>query len=680
MALKISSGGEGTEQSAPRQITSGSVIVKDRYEVKIEEPLPDYDTTPALAYRAVGARDQSRPLHALVCDPKLPPRLDMIASLHRVDGTHMVHVVDWDVVDWPPEGRRCPVLIMNRPGGRKVLSGVQDKRKPLSEDFVTKHLIHPAVEILREMHNAGETHRALRPDNIYFSSEEEDGLLIGECFSAPPAMTQPLICETLDSCLSVPGGRGEGMPGNDLYSLGVCILSLLIGQYPCSQMTDEEIIRHKMAVGSYSAIAQNHRVSLTIMEVLRGLLSDEEADRWSIEDLALWLNGRRLSPKQQALPAKATRPMNVGGKGYNTGRELALGLSKNWDEAITLVRDGDIDGWLRRSLGEESRTEAMTQAKSSAGNDEPDRLVARAIIALDPSGPIRLRGLSATVGGLGTFCSVYRDDAEAQRLFSHVLQMGLPIFWLEQQFQPRPETAHTVARLDRMRAALMRPSLGFGMERVMYELNPDMPCRSLLFEKDYVATLEHLLPALDRAARERDGDIKRLIDRDIAAYISAHYRRSVAGDLTDLDGEDAAGATVAQVRMLAMLQDSLARGKPFPELSRAAVKMLQPAIDKFHSRSTRKRITQTMLKASKDGRLQTLVTVIANPAEVEADKAGYLKATNDFTKSIVETITLRRNIKNQATIAADTGGQFSSGIAGILAALVCLITAAIRLA
>ena len=207
-----------------------------------------------------------------------------------------------------------------------------------------------------------------------------------------------------------------------------------------------------------------------------------------------------------------------------------------------------------------------------------------------------------------------------------------------------------------------------------------MPCRSPLFEKDYVATLEHLLPALDRVARERDGDIKRLIDRDIAAYISAHYRRSVSGDLTDLEGEDAASSAIAQIRMLAMLQDSLARGKPFPDLSRAAVKMLSPAIEQFHSRTTRKRINQTMLKVSKDGRLQNLVTVIANPAEADADKAGYLKATNDFTKSVVEMITLRRNIKNQATIAANVGGQFSSGIAGILAALVCLITAAIRLA
>lgn len=680
MALKISSGGDGAEESAPKQITSGSVTVKDRYEVKLDEPLPDYDTAPALAYRAVSLRDPSRPLYALVCDPKLPPRLEMIASMHRVDGGSMVQVVDWDVVDWPPEGRRCPVLILNRPGGKKVLTGLKDQRKPLSEDFVTKYLIHPAVEILRVMHGAGDTHRALRPDNIYFSSEDEKGLVIGECFSAPPAMTQPLVCETLDSCLSVPGGRGEGLPGNDLYSLGVCILSLLTGQYPCNQMNDEEVIRQKMAVGSYSAIAQNYRVSLTIMEVLRGLLNDEETDRWTIEDLALWLNGRRLSPKLQALPSKATRPITVGGKGYNTARDLAAGLSKNWDEAIPLVRDGEIDGWLRRSLGEESRTEAMAAAKASAGNDEPDRLLARAIIALDPNGPIRLRGLSATVGGLGMFCSVYREDAEAQRLFSHVLQMGLATFWLEQQFHPRAESAHSVAKLDRMRATLMRPTLGFGIERVMYELNADMPCRSPLFEKDYVASLDHLLPALDRVARERDGDVKRLIDRDIAAYISVHFRRSVSGELSDLEGDDKASAAAAQVRMLAMLQESLARGKPLPDLSRAAVKLLQPAIEKFQSRTTRKRLTQTLLKVSKDGRLQGLVTIIANPAEIEADKAGYLKATNDFTKSAVEMINLRRNIKNQATIAATVGGQLSSGIAGILAALACLITTAIYLA
>ena len=680
MALKISSGTEVTETTAEAPAAKGVVSVKDRYEIKLDQPLPDYDNAPAVAYKAVPVRDSSRSLYALVCDPKVPPRLEMIPTLHRLDHTAMVNVIDWDVVDWPLEGRRCPVLILPRPAGKKFLKDAKDERAPLSEDHVTRHFIQPAVEILREMHTAGETHRALRPDNIYFTGEDEKAMMVGECFSAQPAVTQPVVLESLESCLSAPGGRGEGLAANDLYSLGVCILSLLIGKYPCNTMTDEEVVAQKLAIGSYTTVAQSYRVSLTIMEVLRGLLSDDVSDRWSIEDLALWLNGRRLSPKQPALPVKATRPLQVGGKGYVTARELANGMARSWDESAPLVTEGTLDGWLRRSLGEESRTEAVTQAKLLSGQDEPDRAVARAIIALDPEGPIRLRGLASTIGGMGVFGAMYSDDEAAKKLIADVVQMSLPTFWLEQQLSVRPEMAHGVARLDRMRATLMRPGIGYGLERVLYELNPDMPCKSPLFERDYVATLDHLLPAMERAASARDGEVKRLIDRDIAAYIGAHYRRSVSGDLADIETDDAGLAATAQVRMLAMLQDSLARGKSFPSLCKAAANLLNPAVRRFHSHSTRKRIRQMMQKAERDGRLQTLVTIVTNPVEIDQDEKGYLRATNDYTRSAVETIKVRGHIKNQGKIAAEVGGQISSGLAGMLAALICAIAAIVRLA
>lgn len=681
MALKISSGGGAEKKRAEKPANDGGVFVKGRYEIKVEEPLPDYDSAPAVAFRATTVRDTERSLFALVCDPKVPPRLEMIPTLHRLDHGSMVNVIDWDVVDWPLEGRRCPALILPRPGGKKFLNGPKDERKPLTEDFVTRHFIQPAVEILREIHNAGETHRALRPDNIYFTDDDESGLVIGECFSAQPAIAQPIVLETLEASLSAPGGRGEGIAANDLYSLGVCILALLIGKYPCSNLSDDEIVSQKLAIGSYTTIAQNYRVSLTIMEVLRGLLSDDVSDRWSVEDLALWINGRRLSPKQPALPNKATRPFSVGGKEYVTARELANAMARNWDDATKVVLDGTLEGWLRRSLGDEVRTEAMGQAKGLGDiKDDPDRAVARAIIALDPDGPIRLRGLSATMGGVGVFGAIYCDDEAAKKLVAEIIQLSLPAFWMEQQMSTRPELSHAVARLDRMRATLMRPGIGYGLERVLYELNTDLPCRSPLFERDYVATLDHLLPALERKAIAADGNVKLMIDREVAAYIGAHYRRSVGGELGDVELDNKAEAATAQVRLLAMLQDSLARGKPFPGLCKASAKLLQPAIEKFQSRTTRKRILQSLQKAEREGRLQSLVAIVTNPSEVQQDANGYLKATNDYTRSAVDMIKLRHDMKNKGLIAAHVGGQVSSGLAGIIAAIIFAVAAIVRLA
>ena len=70
-------------------------------------------------------------------------------------------------------------------------------------------------------------------------------------------------------------------------------------------------------------------------EPLRGMLSDDPAKRWSLEDLEMWLNGRRLSLMQPALAERAQRPFRFEGKKYYCcllsrlwlGARLEIGLA-----------------------------------------------------------------------------------------------------------------------------------------------------------------------------------------------------------------------------------------------------------------------------------------------------------------------------------------------------------------
>src|SRR3546814_1143525 len=55
-----------------------------------DQPLPGYDSPPAVAYAAIHARDPARKLFALVCDPKLPPRIDIVAPMHRIDHVNLM--------------------------------------------------------------------------------------------------------------------------------------------------------------------------------------------------------------------------------------------------------------------------------------------------------------------------------------------------------------------------------------------------------------------------------------------------------------------------------------------------------------------------------------------------------------------------------------------------------------
>lgn len=682
MALKIagsntdSESGLGHTASSPAgqsnggggRIGRGTVLVKGRFEIFMDGPLPEYDSPPAVAYKAVAKRD-NRDLIALICDPKLPPRIDAIANFHRVNQNGIVRVVDWDVVDWPLENRRCPVVLLSHPKGKRVFADKNTVRRKMNDDDVVKGFLQTVVQTLHEIHQTGETHRALRPENLFFADENEEQVILGECFSAPASVMQPICCETLENVVASPSGRGPGESHHDMYALGVCLLALLSGEYPCKNLSDGEIISQKYSVGSYSTLIQHHRVSQSMTEVLRGLLNDDINERWSADDLGLWLNGRRLSPKQPILPGKASRAFNVGEHSYFSARELAFGYSQNWDFAAPTIIDGSLDGWLRRSLGDEPLTEAVTQAKA-AGDSDRDRLVARTIIALDPAGPIRYRNLSASLSGLGTYIGVNCENQDARKDFAAVLNLSLAGFWIEQQFVTRNENLNAANKLEKNRATLIRAGLGYGLERVIYDLNESFPCRSITFERDYVPTLEHLIPALDRAAMEQGEKMQRLVDREIAAFVGANFRRAIGGELRDMDDADEATKIIGQIRLLGYVQDTVARDFKAVALCRAAARLSKPAVDRFSSRQLRKRAFAKLAKSVKSGQLLDLIEIIDNPRELELDRRAYTHATNEFTKSAAELISLHRDIRNIDRIAATFGGRISSGLSGILAAII----------
>lgn len=673
MALKI----HGGDPTPGKRIDGGGAVVtvKNRYDIEINSPLPKFDSAPAVAYKAVARRDTRRSIYALICDPKMPPRLDAISLIHRIDHRNVQKIIDWAVVDWPPEGRRCPVIILEQPLGNKYFDTLQDDNEPIHEEQVVRCFVQPMVTALRELHAVGIIHRAIRPDNIFAADDPETGTIISECFSAPAGVTQPAVFETLRDGSATPAGRGEGFATNDMYALGVMILSLLTGKVPCRDLTDEEIIRQKVANGSYTALTQDARISLTMMEPLRGLLNDEDVDRWTLEDVSLWVSGRRLSPKQQVMPTKASRGFRFCDEDYLTARELAHAMFHNWAQAATPIRDGSLDGWLRRSLSEESRVEAVNQAKLalSDGSDNEDRLIGRVIIALDPQGPVRYQGLACTVDGLSSFLGLHYEDQDARQLFAHVLNAGLLQFWCEQQTKPQSALMPFLTRLDRMRTTLARPGLGNGIERVMYELNPAMPCRSQIFERDFVATIDHFLPAMELLAIEQGDEATKFLDRDVAAFVSTHFKRGIGNELRDYEDDDLAISSIAQVRVLSNLQESLARKETYPALCSMAIHVLQPAIERFYSRKTRKRITEQLKNLARQGRLEPLLQAIDNRRELEIDLNAFRRGTMTYARSIRETIKLKRDMKNQKNIAADLGGLMSTGISGIVAMLSFMI-------
>ncbi|MEM9684745.1 MAG: serine/threonine protein kinase, partial [Pseudomonadota bacterium] len=386
--------------------TSGeAVVVSDRFEIDHAQPLPELDYGPSNAFAATDMRGGTTGVFAILPNPKLPLRLHAIARLRRIDNNNLLRPLAWQVVDWPADGRRRPAIVVERPRGERLVGSSDAQFEPFREENLIRRVLQPICTVLEDLAGTGIVHRNIRAENLYLDGDDriEAPIMLGECVSAPAGYLQPAEYETIECGTANASGRGAGSIADDLYALGVTACILHTGRNSFAGLSAADVTRQKLALGSYAAFTNTARVAGDLVEVFRGLLNDDPGDRWGLEDLQMWLGGRRSSPRQQSRPAKSSLPLEVEGETHVTARSAADGLSRHWDEGLKLVESGAVDDWLRRGLADEDRIDAVNAAKSlKPGASESDITLARICIALDPVGPIRLRSVRAMLDGIGT--------------------------------------------------------------------------------------------------------------------------------------------------------------------------------------------------------------------------------------------------------------------------------------
>ena len=63
-----------------------------------------------------------------------------------------------------------------------------------------------------------------------------------------------------------------------------------------------------------SFLCGNERLPMSLLEPLRGLLHDDDGERWHLDQLDVWLNGRRMTTSGKRATPRADMPMNFAGR------------------------------------------------------------------------------------------------------------------------------------------------------------------------------------------------------------------------------------------------------------------------------------------------------------------------------------------------------------------------------
>ncbi len=614
------------------------IDLSKRYQILPGSPLPHLDSPHAKAFEARDTRHRDRQLFGLVCDRGLPPRLEVLKPLAQSESLSFISPEHWAIVHWTPADEERYVILFEQPNGERAFIPVDGKFQPIREDELVRKVVKPLLNVLLELKNRHIPHRAIRAENLFYGDASRESVVLGECVSEPPAYSQPAIYETIEMGMAQPSGRGGGRVSDDIYAMGVLLVVLLNGGDPCAGLSDEEVVTKKLQRGSYATLLSNSRVSLALMEPLRGMLCDEPGDRWTAQDLQMWMNGRKQTPRQALVPPRVSRPFEFVGQDHTNLRGLADAMALNWDEAVQVVKGDRLREWLENcQTAERAKNPLLTNvvrmlSLGAGGDRRIDQLTGRILTSLDPIAPIRFKHFRTRLDALGQALAIEFQKKETAEAFVEIVKGKLPHNWLESQANASPDFVHMKKNAELMEFFVNRSGWGYGIERCLYELCDYWPCQSPILKKFLVADVAHLLPALEKIAREGPPEFEP-VDRHIAAFCAAQVKQLPDRTLVELDrGADLATRRLGMLRMLATVQQATER-QALPHTARWLARLMSPVIEKFHNRPYRQQLGTKIQEVAAEGDIVGLLTLADNETARERDIQGFEAAKALFEKS-----------------------------------------------
>lgn len=651
----------------------------DSIVVRAGERLPQYDKGPALAYGAYGGVKLATPAFAMVCDDALTPRLQRTATYMAIVNPTLIRLIAHGPMYWPPEKKRKYVFIYENRLGNPVLPQDREGALEWKSEKVLGLVVKPLVNALLDFRDKDLIHGNIHPANLFDGgANNPDRLILGDCLSLPAGSFPPVLYQTIERGMCDPVARGIGTIDDDLYALGATLAVLMRSIDPMKGKSDAEIVAEKMENGSFATLIGKDRLTGSILELLRGLLADDQSVRWTLSDVVAWLEGRRHTPKQGLRKLKANRPLPFNGQKYMKAETLAQALPGNPTEAVQLIDSGEMDQWLLRAMDDEALKLRIERAVSLAGENGrgpsyPERLVTRLAIALSPSAPIRYKNLAVMPEGIGKgLTAAYARKADIQ-IYQEILEQYFVLQWVDMYDQSGIDSASLISRFDACRLYLRQNMLGYGIERCIYFLNPETHCLGDKIGFYQARTPEEVLFALEvlSASPARP---EMLLDRHMIAFLSVRDRQMIDGHIAALSSSEIHLRVLGELRTLSTIQ-RIGRTPNFPGVTKWLAANLAPLYERIHDRELRKKLKAQIAALAETGSLIKLREKIDNPELINSDKKSFRQNMRYYYDLTKEQKKLEHDLARGDVYGRPLGRQISAIVSFVIGGLIVIVSA-----
>jgi len=664
------------EKTQPAFVNGATVLLGTHVEISTTSPLAEFSTIGSTAFAARTKGVNESDLVALLCNRGLPDRSDLINPLRAIKHPSFLSIVEAQPIYWPKDDASYFCTVYERPQAPRLLSSLDEVHPPLGEEVLNVGFVNPMIGALAELKRSGLVHNMINPTNIFWRRGSSAPFQLGDCVTAPAGCGQSIIFEPIERAQCNPMGRGVGVFADDCYAFGMALAFLLIGQNPFHGMDDATIIQMKNERGTFSTIMGNRRLHTSYIELLRGLLNDHTNQRWTVTDLEQWQQGRRAIPKKSDAERRAPRHFDFGGHEFWQTRPLAAAFYRNIPEAVTVIENGTLDKWLRRSMLDEERALTIIKfqdglKKNNKSANYPDLLVARVCMALDVSGPIRYRGLSLMPAGFDAMVVDAAVNGRNLQVLSEMIAHHFVQDWVDLQKEDKAEKLPLSQQFERLRSILENPAFGHGFERIVYELNPNAPCLSPLIRNQYVLSPRLVLSALERvpnmANRSREP-----MDRHIAAFLIVRdkFSEKMFLGLSAPDGSIRRGLCLLSIFVE---MQSRSGNDALTNIAQWLLPSLESMTRRYLGKVTREKTQAEVKQAAERGNLALLQRLLDDAHRLERDQQEFMAARMLYFNIMKEINNLEVQLADRENAARTIGYPAAATLSSLLAIMLAVI-------
>ena len=170
------------------------------------------------------------------------------------------------------------------------------------------------------------------------------------------------------------------------------------------------------------------------------------------------------------------------------------------------------------------------------------------------------------------------------------------------------------------------------IERLMYSLNPDLPCLSPNLEGKYVTNVTELIKALDEIAETKPN--LHLMDKHIMAFVSDKIgiKRDTKVSVLKPYPEIVNSYVINALTILVLAQGKSKTPKAV-HLAKACAARLEELMNKvLYNKHIRQLFSKDLTQAAEEGSLEKLLHIISNTALINHDLQGYSRACHDIAQ------------------------------------------------